>query len=169
MVYFHLEKKPQQTDRGKPVQIPMAPLFASTDLRPSPLFIITPLRPTFEQFDVPVKLLNCHLINTTVGVRNQFHIHATRHLTYRCLIDTLCCMRTTIRLDDQFLKSAKRLAHSIVKSLTAVIEESLRQTLIRRSTTKRTRRPVKLTTVSGLGVCSGVDLDDSAALLNLKN
>ncbi|CUS35956.1 CopG family transcriptional regulator (fragment) [Candidatus Nitrospira nitrosa] len=53
--------------------------------------------------------------------------------------------------------------------MTAVIEESLRQTLTQRSTTKRTRKPVKLTTVSGLGVPPGVDLDDSAALLNLKN
>jgi hypothetical protein len=61
------------------------------------------------------------------------------------------------------------LAYGIVKSMTAVIEESLRQTLTQRSTTTRTRKPVKLTTVSGLGVPPGVDLDDSAALLNLKN
>lgn len=82
MVYFHLEKKPQQTDRGKPVQIPKAPLFASTDLRPSRIFIITPLRPTFEQCDVSAKLLNCRLINTTAGVRDQFRIQVTGHLTY---------------------------------------------------------------------------------------
>ncbi|HMS86193.1 MAG TPA: CopG family transcriptional regulator [Nitrospira sp.] len=78
-------------------------------------------------------------------------------------------MRTTIRLVDHLLKSTKHLAHDIGKSLTAVIEESLRQTLTRRSTTKRTRKPVKLTTVSGLGVRPGVNLDDSAAFLNLKN
>ena len=38
-------------------------------------------------------------------------------------------MRTTIRLGDQLLKSAKRLAHDTGKSLTAVIEDALRQTL----------------------------------------
>ncbi len=74
-------------------------------------------------------------------------------------------MRTTIRLDDQLLKSAKRLAHDTGRSLTAVIEDALRQTLARRTTSKQTRKPVKLTTVSGHGVRAGVDLNDSAALL----
>lgn len=73
-------------------------------------------------------------------------------------------MRTTIRLDDQLLRSAKRYAHDTGKSLTAVIEDALRQVLSRR-TVKQARKPVKLTTVSGQGVRSGVDLDDSAALL----
>lgn len=73
-------------------------------------------------------------------------------------------MRTTIRLDDQLLRSAKRYAHDTGKSLTAVIEDALRQVLSRR-TVKQARKPVKLTTVSGKGVRSGVDLDDSAALL----
>ena len=73
-------------------------------------------------------------------------------------------MRTTIRLDDHLLKSAKKYAHETGKSLTAVIEDALRQVLSRR-TVKQARKPVKLTTVSGKGVRSGVDLDDSAALL----
>jgi len=73
-------------------------------------------------------------------------------------------MRTTVRLDDQLLKSAKRLAHDTGKSLTAVIEDALRQILSRRIV-KQPRNPVKLTTVSGQGVRPGVDLDDSAALL----
>lgn len=74
-------------------------------------------------------------------------------------------MRTTIRLDDQLLKSAKRLAHDTGKSLTAIIEDALRQTLTRRATSQQTRKPVKLTTVSGHGVRPGVDVNDSAALL----
>ncbi|NGZ99183.1 MAG: DUF2191 domain-containing protein [Nitrospira sp. WS110] len=74
-------------------------------------------------------------------------------------------MRTTIRLDDQLLKSAKRLAHDSGKSLTAVIEDALRQALARQATSKHTRKLVKLTTVSGHGVRPGVDLNDSAALL----
>lgn len=73
-------------------------------------------------------------------------------------------MRTTIRLDDQLLKSAKRLAHDTGTSLTAVIEDALRQVLARRMV-KQPRKAVKLTTVSGQGVRPGVDLDDSAALL----
>jgi hypothetical protein len=73
-------------------------------------------------------------------------------------------MRTTVRLDDQLLKSAKRLAHDTGKSLTAVIEDALRQILSRRIA-KQPRKPVRLTTVSGHGVRPGVDLDDSAALL----
>ncbi|HMS86194.1 MAG TPA: CopG family transcriptional regulator [Nitrospira sp.] len=74
-------------------------------------------------------------------------------------------MRTTIRLDDHLLKSAKRLAHDTGKSLTAVIEDALRQTLARQTTSKQTRKSVKLTTVSGHGVRPGIDLNDSAALL----
>lgn len=74
-------------------------------------------------------------------------------------------MRTPIRLDDQLLKSAKRLAHDTGTSLTAVIEDALRQTLARRATTKQTRKPVKLTTVGGHGVRGDIDLKDSAALL----
>ena len=75
-------------------------------------------------------------------------------------------MRTTIRLDDQLLKSAKRLARDTGTSVTAVIEDALRQILSRRAI-KQPRNPVKLTTVSGLGVRPGVDLDDSSALLDL--
>jgi len=75
-------------------------------------------------------------------------------------------MRTTIRLDDQLLKSAKRLARDTGTSLTAVIEDALRQILSRRAI-KQPRNPVKLTTVSGLGVRPGVDLDDSSALLDV--
>lgn len=73
-------------------------------------------------------------------------------------------MRTTIRLDDQLLKSAKRFAHDTGKSLTTVIEDALRLVLSRR-TAKQPRNTVKLTTVSGRGVLPGVDLDNSAALL----
>ena len=73
-------------------------------------------------------------------------------------------MRTTVRLDDQLLKSVKRHAHDTGKSMTAVIEDALRY-LLSRSTVKQPRRPMKLTTVSGHGVRPGIDLDDSAALL----
>ncbi len=73
-------------------------------------------------------------------------------------------MRTTIRLDDQLLKAARRFAHDTGRSLTAVIEDALRHLLSRR-TPKSPRKRVRLTTVSGQGVRPGVDLDDSASLL----
>jgi hypothetical protein len=74
-------------------------------------------------------------------------------------------MRITIRLDDQLLKPAKRLAHDTGTSLTAVIEDALRQILSRRAI-KQPRNRVKLTTVSGRRVRPGVVLDDSSALLD---
>lgn len=73
-------------------------------------------------------------------------------------------MRTTIRLDDQLLKSAKRFAHETGRTLTAVIEEALRRVLSQRPAKIR-RTHVKLTTVNGHGVRPGIDLDDSASLL----
>lgn len=78
-------------------------------------------------------------------------------------------MRTTIRLDNQLLNSAKRLARDTGKSLTAVIENTLRQALIRPATSKHTRKRVKLTTVSGHGLYPGVDLNNSAALLAVSS
>jgi len=73
-------------------------------------------------------------------------------------------MRTTIRLDDQVLKSAKRFAHDTGRTLTAVIEDALRRILSQRPAKVRRTR-VKLTTVNGHGVHRGIDLDDSASLL----
>ena len=69
-------------------------------------------------------------------------------------------MRITIHLADQLLKSAKRFAHETGQSLTKLIEDALRHGFGRYKA-----KPVKLTTVSGRGLCSNVDIDDSAALL----
>ncbi len=77
-------------------------------------------------------------------------------------------MRTTIRLDDQLLKSAKEFAHESGKTLTAVIEDALRQTLAR-SRQQHKRTPLKLKTVKGTGLQPGVDLHNSADLLTLMD
>jgi hypothetical protein len=74
-------------------------------------------------------------------------------------------MRTTIRLPDDLLASAKKLAAETRRTLTEVIEGALREVLARRGKARR-RGPVKLTTVGGRGVQPGVDLDDGAALLD---
>jgi predicted transcriptional regulator len=76
-------------------------------------------------------------------------------------------MRTTIRIDDQLLREAKQLAARTGRTLTAVMEDALRETL------NRQRRPtastVDLPTFRGDGLRPGVDLDDSAALLELMD
>lgn len=73
-------------------------------------------------------------------------------------------MRTTIRIDDQLLKEVKQMAARTGKSLTAIVEDALRESLSRQSRAER-REPVRLTTFTGKGLLPGVDLDDSAALL----
>jgi hypothetical protein len=75
-------------------------------------------------------------------------------------------MRTTIRLDDELLTAAKRHAVETGRTLTAVIEDALRAALAH-SAAARTAR-VELPVGNAAGVLQpGVDLDDSAALLEL--
>ena len=77
-------------------------------------------------------------------------------------------MRTTIRLDDELLTRTKELAARTGRSLTGVIEDALRELLARRSPPAE-RPPVRLPTFAGKGLQPGVDLDDSAALLDLMD
>jgi hypothetical protein len=75
-------------------------------------------------------------------------------------------MRTTIRIDDRMLAEVKKVAAETGRTITAVIEDALRELLARRR--RKPRRPkVDLPTFRGKGVQPGVDLDDSAALLDL--
>lgn len=75
-------------------------------------------------------------------------------------------MRTTVRLDEELLASAKKLAVENGRTLTSVLEDALREMLARRSQ-RPTRRRVRLKTVKGDGLRPGVDLDDTAALVDL--
>jgi len=77
-------------------------------------------------------------------------------------------MRTTVRLDDHLLAEAKRHAAESGKTLTSVLEQALRESLARRSVQAKAR-PMRLKTVKGGGVRAGVDLDDSASLLDLMS
>jgi hypothetical protein len=77
-------------------------------------------------------------------------------------------MRTTVRLDETLLKEAKHLAIKTGRSLTAVIEDALREALARQRSTAE-RQPISLVTVGGNGLLPGVDLDDSAGLLDLMD
>jgi len=74
-------------------------------------------------------------------------------------------MRTTIRINDDLLSEAKKMAAESKKSLTALIEDALREILSRKSGGKDSS-PVTLTTFKGKGLQRGVDLDDSASLLD---
>jgi len=73
-------------------------------------------------------------------------------------------MRTTIRLDDSLLAAAKAQAARRGTTLTAVIEEALRESLATRR--RPAHAPIELPTFDGR-LRPGVDLDDSAALLEL--
>ncbi len=75
-------------------------------------------------------------------------------------------MRTTVRLDERLLAEAKKHAADTGRTLTAVLEDALRESLARRRRSAE-RKPVRLKTVSGTGVRPGVDLDDSSQLLDL--
>lgn len=77
-------------------------------------------------------------------------------------------MRTTVRLDEHLLAQVKRHAVESGKTLTAVLEEALRESLARRATSAKAK-PIRLKTFKGDGVRAGVDLDDSASLLNLMD
>jgi Arc/MetJ family transcription regulator len=75
-------------------------------------------------------------------------------------------MRTTVRLDDRLLAEAKKRAAESGRTLTAVLEDALRESLARRSAHSKSR-PVRLKTAKGGGIRPGVDLDDSASLLDV--
>ena len=75
-------------------------------------------------------------------------------------------MRTTIRLDDALLQEAKKLAAQAGTTLTALIEDSLRERLYRHDENGRNVEHVRLHTCGTGGLRPGIDLDDSASLLD---
>ncbi|MBN1960384.1 MAG: ribbon-helix-helix protein, CopG family [Deltaproteobacteria bacterium] len=74
-------------------------------------------------------------------------------------------MRTTVRLSDDLLRNAKRFAAATGRSLTELIEDSLRQALASRAIENEPRR-VNLTTSPG-SVRSGIDINRMAELLDV--
>lgn len=77
-------------------------------------------------------------------------------------------MRTTVRLDDHLLREAKALAIKTGRTLTAVIEDALRATIASHHQQRRSSR-VALPTFKGKGLQPGVDLDDTAGLLEIMD
>lgn len=73
-------------------------------------------------------------------------------------------MRITIQIDDSLHAELKNIAARTGKTLTAVIHDALRDDL---SCCRNAKRPpVNLPVFHGTGVMSGVNLNDSAALLD---
>jgi hypothetical protein len=69
-------------------------------------------------------------------------------------------------LDDALLSEAKRFAAETGQSLTSVIEDALREKLMRRKAPAKTAKAT-FPTFKGRGVRPGIDFDNSAALLDL--
>lgn len=78
----------------------------------------------------------------------------------------LRCVRTTINLPDDVLAEAKRAAAASGLTLTQFIEEAVRVGLARR---EPTTRPQQVLPTSPGAPRAGVDLDDTAALLDLMD
>lgn len=76
------------------------------------------------------------------------------------------CMRTTIRINDHLLAEAKKRAADRGETLTALIEDSLRESLARPKAAHRPK-PFRIKPFRGGGLQHGVDLDDSASLLDI--
>ncbi len=78
-------------------------------------------------------------------------------------------MRTTIRIDDDLFAEIKTEAARTGRTLTQVVEDALREFLARKRSAGGRRRAVELPTFRGRGLQPGVDLDSTAALLDLMD
>ncbi len=79
-------------------------------------------------------------------------------------------MRTTLNLDDDLLRDAKRLAAARGTTLTALMEDALR-IHVRRVEKPESRKRRKLPTfgVPGEGFMPGVDISNNAAVRDLMD
>lgn len=78
------------------------------------------------------------------------------------------CMRTTVRLDERLLAEAKKHAAETGRTLSSLLEGALKEALARRRSQVKSK-PIRLRTFKGDGVRRGVDLDDSASLLDVMD
>jgi len=74
-------------------------------------------------------------------------------------------VRTTVDLPEDLLAEAKERAAREGRSLSEVVGDAVRSSFAHTATTER--EPIELPTFDGGGLQPGVDLDDSAALLEL--
>ena len=72
-------------------------------------------------------------------------------------------MRTTVDLPDDLLSEAKARAAREGRTLSDIVGDAVRSSFARTATAER--EPVDLPTFGGGGLQPGIDLDDSASLL----
>ena len=76
-------------------------------------------------------------------------------------------MRTTITIDEHLLDEVRRRAAEMGRTVSQVIEDGVRESLLR---SEDAGRPLfHVCAFSGGGTQPGVDLDDNAALLDLMD
>ena len=74
-------------------------------------------------------------------------------------------MRTTVTIPDDLLRRARKAALERSCTLSTLVEEALRKALASTGPAAKTR-PTRLATFGGRGIRPGVDLDNSADLLD---
>jgi len=77
-------------------------------------------------------------------------------------------MRTTIRINDNLLKRAKKRAAEEGRTLTSLVEDGLMLVLSKSKTTRRERIELPVSKAGG-GVLPGVDLNRSSDLEEVMN
>jgi hypothetical protein len=78
-------------------------------------------------------------------------------------------VRTTITIDDQLLDQVRRRAAELRKTVSQVIEDSVREALLRRGEDAGGGERFRVRAFGGGGYQQGVDLDDNAAALDLMD
>ena len=78
-------------------------------------------------------------------------------------------IRTTVRLPPELLRQAKRKASAEGRTLTALIEDGLRQVVNAAPRKKPGRRVILPVSTAKGGVMPGIDLDNSAALQEMDD
>jgi hypothetical protein len=77
-------------------------------------------------------------------------------------------MRTTIRINDDLLKQAKKRAADEGRTLTSLVEDGLAFILVKPKTSRRKRVDLPISKATG-GVLPGVDLNRSSDLEEVMN
>lgn len=77
-------------------------------------------------------------------------------------------MRTTVTIDDDLLRIAKREALATGRSVSQVLEDALRASLARPPASRKRFR-LRLVTSGDRGVQPGVDISDNAAVRDLMD
>ena len=87
-------------------------------------------------------------------------------MTYLCLPAILEGMRTTIRMNDELLRRAKKLAAEEGRTLTSIIEEGVTRVLSAKARPLQNRVDIPISKKRG-GVRPGIDINNYGQLLDI--